>query len=514
MTSMRTSCVLLAMLTAVFVDTSLVQSAAQPTALANTAGLDRHRSVVVADQLAKPEGQEGVRRRAEDLANAASRRFSDILAEKQGDQGTSVKTASEAPTREPALEWQSFIQRVQDWLARSRRAYRTQIVKKLRRPLEAETPETAVAKAGGEPETQAGVKSGDASKDGASPGAVVAVPEGQPQGQVVEAAPKTDEDAEAKRVADAAEAKRKADEEAEAKRLADAADANRKAEEEAEAKRVADAAEAKRKADEDAEAKRVADAAEAKRKADEEAEAKRLADAADANRKAEEVAEAKRVADAAEAKRKADEEAEAKRLADAADADRKAADEAKAQRVAEAPPVAEVEPPRDDMAEAAEPVPEAPEKAPERMAPVDERVPSGGSEKRVSTPSRPKAEKTKVRVRKATVRKGTVRKKRVHKRRYRKHAKRARSARRVATRTGYRKHTRVFGYRKTRRSRGWGGGRMYVVRRGDTLSGIAKRHYGNGAGYRKIYRANRAKIRNPNRIYPRQRLYIPARRRR
>jgi nucleoid-associated protein YgaU len=47
------------------------------------------------------------------------------------------------------------------------------------------------------------------------------------------------------------------------------------------------------------------------------------------------------------------------------------------------------------------------------------------------------------------------------------------------------------------------------VRRGDTLSAIAARFYGDGAHYRAIYRANRGKIRNPNLIYPRQHLYIP-----
>ncbi len=63
-------------------------------------------------------------------------------------------------------------------------------------------------------------------------------------------------------------------------------------------------------------------------------------------------------------------------------------------------------------------------------------------------------------------------------------------------------------YRRRYRARR-GGGRVYVVRKGDTLSRIARRHYGNGRAYRAIYRANRGKIRNPHRIYPRQRLYIP-----
>ena len=49
----------------------------------------------------------------------------------------------------------------------------------------------------------------------------------------------------------------------------------------------------------------------------------------------------------------------------------------------------------------------------------------------------------------------------------------------------------------------------YVVRRGDTLWGISKKYYGNGAQYSKIFNANRDKIKNPNLIYPGQKLVIP-----
>lgn len=50
----------------------------------------------------------------------------------------------------------------------------------------------------------------------------------------------------------------------------------------------------------------------------------------------------------------------------------------------------------------------------------------------------------------------------------------------------------------------------YVVQRGDTLWAIAKKYYGNGAQYPKIFNANRDKIKNPNLIYPGQQLVIPA----
>ncbi len=65
---------------------------------------------------------------------------------------------------------------------------------------------------------------------------------------------------------------------------------------------------------------------------------------------------------------------------------------------------------------------------------------------------------------------------------------------------------------KVRHYRHAANGGNYVVRRGDTLWGIAKRYYGNGSRYRRIYRANRGRIRNPHRIYVNQRIYLPSRR--
>ncbi|MCI2105098.1 MAG: LysM peptidoglycan-binding domain-containing protein [Intestinimonas sp.] len=52
-------------------------------------------------------------------------------------------------------------------------------------------------------------------------------------------------------------------------------------------------------------------------------------------------------------------------------------------------------------------------------------------------------------------------------------------------------------------------GSTYTVQSGDTLWGIAKRVYGDGAKYTKIFTANKSKVKNPNLIYVGQVLTIP-----
>ena len=52
--------------------------------------------------------------------------------------------------------------------------------------------------------------------------------------------------------------------------------------------------------------------------------------------------------------------------------------------------------------------------------------------------------------------------------------------------------------------------KTYTVKSGDCLWNIAKKFYGNGAQYTKIYNANKGVIGgNPNLIYPGQVLTIP-----
>jgi nucleoid-associated protein YgaU len=50
----------------------------------------------------------------------------------------------------------------------------------------------------------------------------------------------------------------------------------------------------------------------------------------------------------------------------------------------------------------------------------------------------------------------------------------------------------------------------HTVVRGDTLSAIAKTHYGNAGAYMKTFEANRPMLGHPDKIYPGQLLRIPA----
>ncbi len=49
----------------------------------------------------------------------------------------------------------------------------------------------------------------------------------------------------------------------------------------------------------------------------------------------------------------------------------------------------------------------------------------------------------------------------------------------------------------------------YVIQKGDTLSLIAKRYYGDPMAYTKIFEANREVIQDPDKIFPGQKIRIP-----
>jgi nucleoid-associated protein YgaU len=51
--------------------------------------------------------------------------------------------------------------------------------------------------------------------------------------------------------------------------------------------------------------------------------------------------------------------------------------------------------------------------------------------------------------------------------------------------------------------------RDYTIKSGDSLSKIAKEVYGDAGDWKKIFEANKDKIKDPNMIYPGQKIIIP-----
>lgn len=54
-----------------------------------------------------------------------------------------------------------------------------------------------------------------------------------------------------------------------------------------------------------------------------------------------------------------------------------------------------------------------------------------------------------------------------------------------------------------------GGDQTYTVAKGDTLSSIAKNHYGKASAWHQIFDANRDVIDDPDRIFPGQVIKLP-----
>ena len=50
---------------------------------------------------------------------------------------------------------------------------------------------------------------------------------------------------------------------------------------------------------------------------------------------------------------------------------------------------------------------------------------------------------------------------------------------------------------------------FYVIQKGDTLWKIAEKAYGDGSKYNRIVDVNREVIRDPNKIFPGQKIRIP-----
>jgi nucleoid-associated protein YgaU len=50
----------------------------------------------------------------------------------------------------------------------------------------------------------------------------------------------------------------------------------------------------------------------------------------------------------------------------------------------------------------------------------------------------------------------------------------------------------------------------YTVQRGDTLSKIAREHYGDASKHAVIFESNRPMLKDPDKIYPGQKLRLPA----
>lgn len=309
-----------------------------------------------------PHDAPALRQRAEDLARAASQRFTDILAgetqqqtaqdaapqapadRRNGEAGsfapvwdwlarsaksyddvviaqlkhsdgwtvivqradeTTPATSSSPPAVEPEAPqlrgWSGLMEMARDWLARANRSYRTRIVTPLREPAPGAAPSETAPVTAEEQIKREAVAGAEARRRSAE--AKRTAEEDEARRKAEAAAEEAQKAAEEKRTAEEAASKRRMQEQA--------ADAQRRADEE---KRRAAVAEAERKAKAEARARLIEAAAEARRKAD--AEEKRLAAEAEASRKAEEAKRQAAEADAAERKAVAEAEAEAKRKAE------------------------------------------------------------------------------------------------------------------------------------------------------------------------------------------------------
>ena len=88
-------------------------------------------------------------------------------------------------------------------------------------------------------------------------------------------------------------------------------------------------------------------------------------------------------------------------------------------------------------------------------------------------------------------------------------ATRRRSSSRSATRRASARSTISSRSRVAARRAATPAANMYTVKKGDTLSAIAKAEYGDANKYPVIFEANKPMLKDPNKIYPGQVLRIP-----
>lgn len=125
MTGYRSSFVLLAACIGLTVGSGGAQ--ASPTSAGSGAASSN------ADQPSRRyESKSNVRHRAEDLAGAASERFSEILSEQENDKPVQIEGADASKERGQRSDKLTLIP-VWDWLARASRGYENVIIAKLRK---------------------------------------------------------------------------------------------------------------------------------------------------------------------------------------------------------------------------------------------------------------------------------------------------------------------------------------------------------------------------------------------
>ncbi|MFA9443245.1 MAG: hypothetical protein ACERIG_06585, partial [Hyphomicrobium sp.] len=325
-----------------------------------------------------------MRRRAEDLAGAASKRFSDILSEQEGDAkihhkgrdagGKSAQRANDltlipvwdwlarasrdyeniivAKLKNPSGEvkivtpprrvlaqaelptapeqtppppqpgWGSIIENIREWLARANRSYHNEVVKKLVQPRDGEDPWKAVVEAEGEGGPRPTAEAGTS----------------QPEAEAkIDRSPATlpavEQPATPKELTPATDLA-EAEEETGTTGTSGGGQGPEPKLNVEEVKRLAEKAGAEREAERDTGTERLSEEADVKRSAAMEAERKRLTDDVQAKRLAAEAEAERKAGREAEAKRLSD-EAEAKRLAEESEAKRRAKEEAEAKRLAE-----------------------------------------------------------------------------------------------------------------------------------------------------------------------------------